>query len=119
MDIFVVLVVIVTLVLSSVLVTSSLWRADMPRSWRTRVQVGAWVLSAASAALFFGTTLWARIMGGFPYYDPTLMAIYTCGFFTALLGLVLGAFGVGRIRLSVVALSVTMVFVWAVLGASE
>jgi hypothetical protein len=43
----------------------------------------------AKGRAYASTTLYARLIGAFPFYDPTLLRIYRYGTFTAVLGLAL------------------------------
>ncbi len=100
-------------------VVSDLRRGNPSSSWRTRFQVGACCLAAASALLYLGTVLYSRIIGGFPFYDPTLMAIYLLGALTALVGLLIGTLGRGRARVAVMGLSGSMLTLWLATASSE
>jgi hypothetical protein len=117
-DLLIIAVVSLGLVLEAVAIITNRKRSR-PTPWRARAQTGAWVMASISAFLFLGTTLYAQAAGGFGYYDPTLMRIYQFGLLTALVGGVAGILGVGRVRLAVVALSVLMLIVWAMLCSAE
>jgi hypothetical protein len=71
--------------------------------WARRRQIGrtwpsltGFSLGTASALLAVGSMVYARMIGGFRYYDPTLLRIYRWGLLLSLAGLVFGAVGVRR-----------------------
>jgi len=115
----IILLVVVGLVVSTAAVLSNLKRGVANSGWRSRAQLGAWVMACSSALLFLGTVLYVKVNGGFAYYDPTLMRVYRYGAVAALAGVLSGLLGVGRVRVAVVGLSGTMLVVWGVLCSSE
>ncbi len=119
MTFLIIAVVVAGLTGSSVAVLSSSRRADAKPSWRARAQVGAWAMASISAFLFLGTSVYTRGNGGFAYWDPTLMRIYRYGTLTAMVGLVTGLLGVGRVRATIVGLSGTMLLVWFIVASGE
>ena len=68
--------------------------------WASRRQAGAaWLsltgfsLGTVSALLGVGATLYARFVGGFPFYDPALLKIYRLGILLSTAGLIFGIIG--------------------------
>jgi hypothetical protein len=68
--------------------------------WARRRQIGrtwpsltGFSLGTASAALAIGAMVYARAVGGFPFYDPSLLRIYRWGLLRSLAGLVFGVVG--------------------------
>src|SRR5208283_4409174 len=53
-------------------------------------------LATASESLAISMVIYARVKGGFEYYDPPLMRIYAWGMLISLVGLALSAIGVWR-----------------------
>jgi hypothetical protein len=53
-------------------------------------------LATASAMLGALTAVYAKAIGGFPYYDPTLLRIYRYGVLISLSGIVFGMAGLWR-----------------------
>ena len=66
-----------------------------------------------------GGGLYARKIGGFPFYDPTLLRIYQYGIVTALLALALAVLGIGRVRATGMILSGVMLLLWFAMAMAE
>jgi hypothetical protein len=71
------------------------------------------ILSGSSAMLFLGTVLYAGAKSGFAFWDPVLMQIYRYGTLSALLGLVVGALGMGRVRAAIMGMAGYMAIIWS------
>ena len=72
------------------------------------------------SALRWVTSLpWARVIGGFPFYDPVLLRFYLWGFLTSLTGLLTGILGKGKLRWPSCGLSVLMTFLWFAAALGE
>ena len=54
------------------------------------------IFAATSALLAVSTMAYARLIHGFPFYDPLLMKIYGWGFLLSLGGIILGTGGAWR-----------------------
>ncbi len=101
--------------------------------WRSagstpRISTPAWLSYVAFAATTFvslsvllrGTSLiWARVIGGFPFYDPLLLRFYRWGFLTSRAGLLTSIVGKGKRRRPSCGLSVPMTFPWFAAALGE
>jgi hypothetical protein len=54
------------------------------------------LFATASALLAIGTHIYARAIGGFPFYDPRLLRIYRYGLLLSLIGVVSGLTGLAK-----------------------
>jgi len=80
------------------------------------------VLATISELLAILMVIYARVRGGFGYYDPSLMRIYACGTLISLVGLILAAIGVWRpssLRWQSLACTIGTLLYWLVQAASE
>jgi hypothetical protein len=91
--------------------TRSTPRIDTP-AWRSYVAFVATAFVGLSALLWVISILWARAIGGFPYYDPVLLRFYRWGGLTSLAGLLTSVMGKGKLRWPSCGLSVLMTFLW-------
>jgi len=62
---------------------------------------------------------WARVIGGFPFYDPVLLRFYRWGALTGLAGLLVSFAGKGKLRWPACALSSLMVLLWFMAGGFQ
>jgi hypothetical protein len=66
-------------------------RKPQPRpSW---LSLTGFLLGTVSALIALGGMLYARLVGGFPSFDPPLMTIFRCGMFLSFAGLVFALIG--------------------------
>lgn len=56
----------------------------------------SFALATTSALLAISSVICGRVIGGFPYYDPRLMRIYTWGTFISATSIVLALVGIAR-----------------------
>jgi cellobiose-specific phosphotransferase system component IIC len=60
-----------------------LWARSTPRiatpAWRSYVALAATTLVSVSVLLWVTSLLWARGIGGFPFYDPLAAAVLSLG----------------------------------------
>jgi hypothetical protein len=80
--------------------------------WRSYVGVVAIGLAGLSSLLWLISLVWARVIGGFPYYDPVLLRFYRWGFLTASAGLFVSFLGKGKLRWPACGLSALMTLLW-------
>ena len=84
---------VVYVALPAVLVAGWVRWARRIGTGRTWPSLAGFSLGTASAALAIGAMVYARAVGGFPFYDPALLRIYRWGLLLSLAGLVFGAVG--------------------------
>jgi hypothetical protein len=97
-------------------------RRKKPLTLFSTLSVIGLALATASESLAISMVIYARVKGGFGYYDPSLMRIYACGTLLALLGLALAAIGVWRpssLRWHALTCTIGTLLYWLVQGASE
>jgi hypothetical protein len=97
--------------------------------WVRRRQIGsAWPsltgfsLGTASALLAVGSMLYARWVGGFHFYDPTLLRIYRWGALLSVAGLIFGAVGLrwsSPLRWYAPATATGMLLFWLAMAGGE
>jgi len=93
------------------------WRSRRPEhlSAGMKCSVAGFVLASSSAALEIGSGIYAQFVNGFPFQDPALLRIYRWGFLLALLGLIVGLFGIAKknpLRWKAPALSMFLLLLW-------
>src|SRR5215467_304484 len=73
------------------------WAKRKPPLTRSAVlAIAGFSLATASAFLAIASTVYARAIGGFPYYDPRLLRIYWCGLLLSVAATVLAIGGLWR-----------------------
>jgi len=99
------------------------WLRTTPRivepAWRSYVAIGAIGLAGVSALLWVVSLIWARAIGGFPFYDPVLLRFYRWGFLTSVLGLFVSLVGKGKLRWPTTGLSLLMSMLWFMAATGE
>jgi hypothetical protein len=99
------------------------WARSTPKisrpAWRSYVAFAATTLVTLSALLWVTSLLWARVIGGFPFYDPVLLRFYRWGFLTSLAGLLTSIAGKGKLRWPSCGLSALMTFLWFAAALGE
>ena len=97
-------------------------RRKQPRELFAVLSLVAFVLATASAVLATSSVLYARAIGGFPFYDPRLMRIFRWGFLLSLgaLGFAIG--GVWRpsaLRWHALVCAIGTAFFWVATAEGE
>jgi len=90
--------------------------------WGSALSLAGFVLASAACLLGVGTAIYARVIGGFPFYDPRLLRIYRWGILLSLLGLVCAVGGIwhrNSIRWHAPVASLAMLVYWFLSAASE
>jgi hypothetical protein len=90
--------------------------------WGSALSLVGFVLASAACLLGVGTTIYARAIGGFPFYDPRLLRIYRWGILLSLLGLLCSVAGIwhrNSIRWHAPLASLGMLVYWFLSAASE
>jgi hypothetical protein len=99
------------------------WLRTAPRivepAWRSYVAIGAIGLAGASSMLWLISLFWAKVLGGFPFYDPVLLRFFGLGGLTGLAGLVMTFVGKGKLKWPACALSLLMVLLWCMAAMGE
>jgi hypothetical protein len=62
------------------------------------LSLAGFTIATASALLAASSSIYGRFIGGFPYYDPRLMRIYTTGALLSVLALILSLSGIWRLN---------------------
>lgn len=97
-------------------------RRERARGVLPTLSAVSFALATASALLAAGTILYARLTGGFEYYDPRLMKIYASGLLLSLAALALAAVGVWRrsgVRWLALVAGFATLLLWVFSAASE
>jgi hypothetical protein len=119
------LISVIFLLLPVLILFWALWRwaRSTPRigtpEWRSYVSFAATSFVGLSALLWVTSLIWARVIGGFPFYDPILMRFYRWGFLTSLAGLLTSMLGKGKLRWPSCGLSVLMTLLWFMAATGE
>jgi hypothetical protein len=99
------------------------WLRASPRigvpAWRGYVAMVGIGLAGVSALLWVVSLIWARAIGGFPFYDPVLLRFYRWGFLTSALGLFVSLVGKGKLRWPTTGLSLLMSMLWFMAATGE
>lgn len=72
------------------------WKRTQPRTPFSILSLIGFTLATASGLLAISAMLYARAVGGFPFYDPLLLRIYRWGALLSLSGIVFAVIGVWR-----------------------
>jgi hypothetical protein len=100
-----------------------LWARSTPRistpAWPSYVALAATAFVSLSVLLWDVSLLGARVIGGFPFYDPVLLRFYRWGFLTSLAGLLTSIAGKGKLRGPSCGLSVLMTSLWFTAALGE
>jgi hypothetical protein len=89
------------------------------RSW---FSLAALVLTTSSGLLAIGTLFYARVAGGFAYYDPSLLRIFKIGLLLSLAALIGGLIGVAfrsPLRWQAAVAAFGMVIFWFLSASAE
>jgi len=99
------------------------WARSTPRigppAWRSYMAIVATTFVALSALLWVTSILWARAIGGFPYYDSALLRIFSWGGLTSLAGLLTSVLGKGKLKWPSCGLSALMIILWFAAAMGE
>src|SRR5579859_5754319 len=99
------------------------WALSVPKfpapAWRTYLALVSTALAGISVLLWITIGIWARVIGGFPFYDPLLMRFYGLGFLTSSVGLVTALTGKGKLRWPACCVSALMTFLWIAAASGE
>jgi hypothetical protein len=97
-------------------------RRSSPQGRLSALSLAGFTLGSASVVLAIGSIVYSMAVGGFRYYDPSLLTIYRIGILLSLLGLTMGLCGVWRssaLRWHALILSLGMLILWLVWVAGE
>jgi len=99
------------------------WAQTSPRFcrpvWRSYAAFVAICLAGVSSLLWLILSVWARVRGGFPFYDPVVLRFYRWGLLLGLAGFVSSLPGKGKLRWPACGLSALMTFLWFGAALSE
>src|SRR5437773_11314341 len=99
------------------------WARSSPRivvpPWRSYVALAAIGLAGISSLLWLTGFIWARVIGGFPFYDPVHMSLMRCGILTSFVGLLVSFVGKGKLRWPACGVSLLMTLFWAMAALAE
>ncbi|HEY2546296.1 MAG TPA: hypothetical protein VGI46_09540 [Candidatus Acidoferrum sp.] len=99
------------------------WAHSFPKigepPWRYYVAYAAVGLAGVSSLLWLILAIWAIVIGGFPFYDPTVLSFYRWGLLTGAAGLLTSFAGKGKLRWPTCGLSFLMIFLWFAAATSE
>jgi hypothetical protein len=93
-----------------------------PRSFFSMLSLVGFALATASGLLAAASVSYAHAIGGFPFYDPSLIRIYRWGALLSLSGTVFGLVGVWRpspLRWHAPTCAVAMLLFWFATAAGE
>jgi hypothetical protein len=97
---------------------------NLPRTLSSKLSLIGFAFAIASGLLAASSILYARAIGGFPYYDPLLLRIFAWGFLLSSVGLTLTIIGAlrpsqNRLRfLPLICAAVTLIF-WLLTAMGE
>lgn len=99
------------------------WFRSSPRivdpAWRSYVALVAISLAGISSMLSLTTYIWARVIGGFPFYDPVHLSLMRWGILTSFVGLIVSFVGKGRLRWPACGVSFFMTLLWTMAALAE
>jgi len=72
------------------------WKQAGKRNLFAILSLIGFAFATGSALLAAALPIYARAMGGFPYYDPTLLRIYRCGAMLSVVGIGFGVAGLWK-----------------------
>jgi hypothetical protein len=93
-----------------------------PQTLFSTLSMIGFMLATASGLLAVSSVLYAEIIGGFPYYDPSLLRIYRWGGLLSLAGIVFAMSGAWRpspLRWYAPACAVGMLLFWFMTASGE
>src|SRR5215472_5851403 len=92
------------------------WARSSPQivdpRWRSYVALIAVTLAGVSSMLSLIGYIWARFIGGFPFYDPVHLSLMRWGILTSFVGLLLSFVGKGKLRWPACGVSLFMTLLW-------
>lgn len=97
-------------------------RRSQPLSLMASLSLAGLALATASAVLAITSVLYARAVGGFPFFDPSLLRIYRWGAMLSLLGIGLAVIGVWKpnpVRWHALACAAGTLVFWIVAAEGE
>jgi hypothetical protein len=98
------------------------WKQDKKRSLIPIMSLIGFALATASALLAISTEVYAKAIGGFIFYDPTLLRIYRYGVLFSLSGIMSSFVGLWRtsaLRWHAPVCSVGTLMYWFMMASSE
>jgi len=97
-------------------------RRTQTRTFCSILSLIGFTLATASALLAISAVLYARAIGGFPFYDPLLLRIFRWGGLLSLSGIafaIIGGWGPGPLRWHAPACAVGTLVFWVGAAAGE
>jgi len=97
-------------------------RRKKPMTLTSVLSLSGFLLATTSELIAIAMVIYARITGGFGFYDPTLMRIYATGMLLSGLGLILaiaGAWKANSLRWHALACTIGTLVYWLVQAAGE
>jgi hypothetical protein len=97
-------------------------RRSSPQGRLSALSLAGFTLGSASVVLAIGSIVYSMAVGGFRYYDPSLLTIYRVGLLLSLVGFVLAFCGVWKrnpLRWHAPALSLGMLLLWFIWASGE
>jgi hypothetical protein len=98
------------------------WKQAKARNLFSIMSLIGLSLATAAALLAVSTAIYAKAIGGFPFYDPTLLRIYRYGALLSLSGIVFsfaGLWGPSALRWHAPVCSVGTLMYWFMLASTE
>lgn len=98
------------------------WKQDDKRNLISIMSLIGFALATASALLAVSTAVYAKAIGGFPFYDPTLLRIYRYGALISLSGIVFAVVGLWRrnaLRWHAPVCALGILMYWFMLASTE
>jgi hypothetical protein len=97
-------------------------RREKPVTWFSILSLIGLALATVSESLAISTVIYARVSGGFEYYDPVLMKIYAWGTLLSVTGLTIAIIAVWRpssLRWYALVCTAGTLLYWLVQSANE